>query len=416
MSKLAPKNAAETPATLAPEAGPTPPCTPRTSAVCSSPMKRLSWLGLLPILPLAALAYACSSSDGDDPGVTPGDDSGNVTPGEDGGVPLDEAGNPIPQDGGGGGDAGPGCNPIAPLTFAPHFVTGGNEAPGEYLESPRWSKDLNELVFSAYARGQIARVKLDQGATPTLLRDATAGRSPVGNAFAPDGTLWTAEVSTIAAGGFVLTPKQVAGDGGVVDAGPVVGAPFVPAAESAPLNAPNDLVVSAKNVVYVTDPAYTFQADGVSTGIYRIGADRKVVAVEKFDGQTYPNAKVQGITLSPKEDTLYVALGEEKRIRKYPINADGSTGAGADIVQTEGTGVSLAADEGGNLYLASSVGIEVFDGAGKKLGKLAVPATHGAPTGIAFAGADKKTLIVTTGDFAGKGAIYRAPSTCVGRW
>jgi gluconolactonase len=73
-------------------------------------------------------------------------------------------------------------------------------------------------------------------------------------------------------------------------------------------------------------------------------------------------------------------------------NANGTFASGAD---------GLAIDSEGRLYVATTVGVQVFSEDGERLGTIPVSR---APQNIAFAGANKQTLYIV-----GRGAAYKLP-------
>jgi gluconolactonase len=93
----------------------------------------------------------------------------------------------------------------------------------------------------------------------------------------------------------------------------------------------------------------------------------------------------------------------------YDIAADGKLGARRNFARLAGfrqtdNGPSsgadgLAVDALGRLYVATTVGIQVFSDEGVALGVIALPK---APQNLAFAGPNKATLYVV-----GRGAAYR---------
>jgi len=123
-----------------------------------------------------------------------------------------------------------------------------------------------------------------------------------------------------------------------------------------------------------------------------------------------------GIQLSPDEKVLYVANTNGEHVLAYDIHADGSVGARRNFAQLQGikqteTGISsgadgLAVDANGRLYVASNIGIQVFNSKGEALGVIALPKQ---PQNLAFAGPDKRTLYVV-----GRGAAYKIPLLAAG--
>lgn len=175
--------------------------------------------------------------------------------------------------------------------------------------------------------------------------------------------------------------------------------------EGKPLNRPNDLVADSKGGIYFTDPGARAPAGqpGPLTAVYYVSPAGKVSRIDQ--GVERPN----GIQLSPDEKTLYLANTSGEHILAYDVAADGSVGKRrnfaklAGFKQTENGPSSgadgLAVDRQGRVYVASSVGIQIFSAQGEALGVIALPKS---PQNIAFAGKDKKTLYAV-----GRGAAYR---------
>ena len=182
-----------------------------------------------------------------------------------------------------------------------------------------------------------------------------------------------------------------------------------------PFEGPNDLVVDKQDGVY-------FTISGKGTVLYaRPGA--KVINVFAD-----PKERINGVTLSIDEKTLYVATQSREAKTKLSIAdlpKEGGEYLLAFDVQPDGTlknkrnftkfktvterpngtpdlrfgADGLAIDSQGRVYAATSTGVQVFDGQGRRLGT--IPLSR-APQNLAFAGADKKTLYVV-----GRGAAFK---------
>lgn len=175
--------------------------------------------------------------------------------------------------------------------------------------------------------------------------------------------------------------------------------------EGKALNRPNDLVADSRGGIYFTDPGARAAAGEpqVKTAVYYLSPAGKLSRLDTSIER--PN----GIQLSPDEKTLYVANTGGEYILAYEVAADGSVGKRRNFAKLAGfrqTGNGwssgadgLATDAQGRLYVASSVGIQVFSSKGKALGVIELPK---APQNLAFAGKDRKTLYVV-----GRGAAYR---------
>lgn len=173
-----------------------------------------------------------------------------------------------------------------------------------------------------------------------------------------------------------------------------------------PYQRPNDLVLDKNGGIYFTDSSVAPKDDNkepARPAVYYISPKGEVTQI--INDIVRPN----GIQLSPDEKTLYVANTAGEYVLAYPIISDGKIGAAKNFAKLEGlqqteTGPSsgadgLAVDNEGRLYVASNLGVQVFDKNGKTLGIIPVPQK---PQNIAFAGTDKKTLYIV-----GRGAAYR---------
>ena len=160
-------------------------------------------------------------------------------------------------------------------------------------------------------------------------------------------------------------------------------------------NAPNDLVVDKEGGVYFTDPLFRAPQPlpQEKQAVYYINADGTVTLI--LDDLKAPN----GIILSPDQKTLYVIPSMQKDMRKYPVNSPGKLGGGSifcELSQPKGKdnsgGDGVSVDSKGNLYIASALGIQVFNPEGKLLGIIQFPEQ---PANVTFGGPDMKTLYVT---------------------
>jgi len=176
-----------------------------------------------------------------------------------------------------------------------------------------------------------------------------------------------------------------------------------------PFNAPNDLVIDKTGGVYFTDPSFGAPKPlpQGKTAVYYIATDGKVTRL--IDDLMQPN----GVTLSPDEKTLYVIPTGPAEMMAYPVEAAGKVGKGRVFCKLQGKdgkpgtgGDGCAMDTKGNLYVTSSIGVQVFDPEGKLLGVIAFPEQ---PANVAFGGKDRKTLYVTA-----RTSLYTAPMESAG--
>ena len=182
-----------------------------------------------------------------------------------------------------------------------------------------------------------------------------------------------------------------------------------------PFEGPNDLVVDRKDGLY-------FTLSGSGTVLYaRPGA--KVISVF-----AHPVERINGITLSPDERTLYVAT--QSRVAKTTLSIadlpkEGGEYLWAFDVQPDGTvknqrnfaryeivtqrpndtpdlrfgGDGLTVDAQGRVYAATAAGIQIFSTKGQHLGTIPVSRN---PNNLAFAGPDRRILYIVA-----RGAVYK---------
>jgi gluconolactonase len=160
-------------------------------------------------------------------------------------------------------------------------------------------------------------------------------------------------------------------------------------------NAPNDLVIDQTGGIYFTDPAFRAPKPlpQGKTRVYYITPERKVLAVIA----DLPNPN--GIRLSPDQKTLYVVATGQREVMAYPVESPGKLGPKKEFCKLKepspgkgAGGDGAAVDAKGNLYVATMLGIQVFNPQGEPLGIIAVPE---APSNLTFGGADFKTLFIT---------------------
>ena len=168
---------------------------------------------------------------------------------------------------------------------------------------------------------------------------------------------------------------------------------------------PNDVTRMKNGVIFFTDPPYGFKKFDAApeieikfNGVYRMGKDGKVTAIEK---ELYrPN----GVALSPDEKTLYVTQSEPTKaiIMAYSLDAGGNvTGKklfhdATDLVNDQSPGlpdgITVASD--GTIFTSAPGGILVLSKEGKRLGRI----SDGSPTANCKFGDDGKTLYLTSKD------------------
>lgn len=153
------------------------------------------------------------------------------------------------------------------------------------------------------------------------------------------------------------------------------------------LNAPNDVMIRSDGTIFFTDPmkrGKEVKNELDFSGVFAISPDGTLHLL--VDSMTYPN----GIALSPDETTLYVGDVMGAEIRAFDL--DGTAVRNERVFCKANIPDGMKVDVQGNLWVASSRGIVVFDKAGALLETIRFPVW---PANLAFGGADSKTLYVT---------------------
>jgi gluconolactonase len=175
-------------------------------------------------------------------------------------------------------------------------------------------------------------------------------------------------------------------------------------------DSPNDLTIHKSGTIYFSDPS--FQAPmpppQAATRAYRVPPGGQPEAIEPNVNLTNPN----GMTLSKNQDFLYIGGGQ---LKKYPVMADGSLGAGTEFVPG-GQGDGMVIDCADNLYVApiGSGPIKVYSPAGgQPIGTISVTGIDQI-TNLAFGGADHKTLYVSGQGGKGNKGLFKIAMNVTG--
>ncbi|MFW2387895.1 MAG: SMP-30/gluconolactonase/LRE family protein [Polyangiales bacterium] len=159
------------------------------------------------------------------------------------------------------------------------------------------------------------------------------------------------------------------------------------------LNSPNDIAVRSDGTIYFTDPPYGINASVEQeldfNGVFRVAPNGALTAEWEGELSSRPN----GLVLSPRERFLYVANTVEA-VMVFDVAADGSLGNERPFVDPLPSADGMAMDTGGNLYVATATGVQVFDPEGNLWGTIEVPDNR-VPANCAFGGEDARTLYIT---------------------
>jgi len=152
----------------------------------------------------------------------------------------------------------------------------------------------------------------------------------------------------------------------------------------------NDLAIGRNGNIYVTD------FGNKQVWLVTPGGDKRVVDT----GLLKPN----GITLSPDQTLLLVADSASQFVYSFQIQPDGSLADKQPFYHlnlVEGVAESgadgIAVDRNGSLYVASRIGLQVADQAGKVNSIVGKPQA-GPLSNVVFGGPDFDDLYVTVGD------------------
>jgi gluconolactonase len=332
---------------------------------------------------------ASSSGVSDDAGDA-GDDA-NASGSSGGPMQRRDAGHPPPGDAGrfNGTDSGAGLKAYPPLNFA--GVGKATKISGQFYftEGPVWDPVNDVLYFtdiyahqSAATGGAIYKLTLPSTFEILLAPDGNAD----GLGLDPQGNL-------IAAGYGSRSVWSRSGSGTIAMLAPCSGGAGT-CYNGQEINTPDDITSRSDGVLYFTDPTFgqslasgSLSLSGAQ-GVYRLTKDGAMHLEDTSTGG--PN----GVNLSPDEKALYVAYTSANSVSRFSVAADGSLGNKTPFASAA-LADSMCVDAGGNVYVATSGGLEVFSPAGgQALGTIAVGGD--VVTNCAFGGADQTTLFITS--------------------
>ena len=196
-----------------------------------------------------------------------------------------------------------------------------------------------------------------------------------GQAFGPDGRLYA-----VATGTREILAYPANG-----------GAPTVIASEIAG----NDLVVAHNGNLYVTNPPAGGSNEPSKIWLIKPDGTKQVVDT----GLKFAN----GITLSPDQTLLYVADYRSHWVYSYAIQPDGTLAHKQRYFHLhsrdeddESFADGLKVDRDGNLYVATRLGIQICDQAGRV--NAIIPTPNGRITNLVFGGENFDTLYASCND------------------
>lgn len=181
------------------------------------------------------------------------------------------------------------------------------------------------------------------------------------------------------------------------------------------IDGPNDVITDTKGGFYFTDPQFTMESEKFQPGraVYYVSAEGKITRITEPNEFAMPN----GILLSPDGKTLYInncydneswyPVNSEKDnfIWAYDVNEDGTISNGRkfaelflpeNVLDREGRSSSadgMAIDKEGNVYVATYLGVQIFNNQGEYVGMINLPSF---PVSLCFGDDDMKTLYIVS--------------------
>jgi gluconolactonase len=248
----------------------------------------------------------------------------------------------------------------------------------KFTEGPA-ANDKGEVFFNDVGAGKTYKIGLD-GKVTLFLSDSKKGD---GQAFGPDGKLYA-----VAGGADQILAYDAEGKPTVIADG----------------FRGNDLVVRHDGGIYVTNPPHPTlspggrgQGEGEPSKVWYISprGEKRVVDT----GLKFSN----GVTLSPDQSLLYVADTRTHWVYSYQVRPDGSLAAKQryyhlhvpDTADDSGAD-GMRVDRDGRLYVATRMGIQVCDQAGRV--NCIIPTPNGKIANLCFGGENGDTLFATCGD------------------
>jgi gluconolactonase len=165
--------------------------------------------------------------------------------------------------------------------------------------------------------------------------------------------------------------------------------------EGKKFNSPNDVVMGPDGAIYFTDPTLDLpngeKQEMPFQGVYQLDDKGEVRLLTKELSQ--PN----GLAFSPDGKKFYVDDSEQRNIRVYDFQPDGTLSNGRIFGSEAGppkSGVpdGMKFDRDGNLYVTGPEGIWVWNANGEHLGTIVMPEQ---PANLTWGDADYGTLYIT---------------------
>lgn len=240
-----------------------------------------------------------------------------------------------------------------------------------------------EVFFTDIPNSKAYQIGLD--GQVRLVRENTQRAN--GQAFGPDGRLYV-----VAAGAQQIVAVDTAGKSEVIAEG-IAG---------------NDVVVARNGNIYVTNPPPGSGPANAPSKVWLIRPDGAKQVVDT--GLRFAN----GVTFSPDQSLLYVADYRSHWVYSFQVQPDGTLAhkqryywlhVSDDVDDSRADGMKV--DRDGRLYVATKLGIQVCDQAGRV--NAIIPTPNGRITNLTFGGPKFDTIFATCGD-----KVYKRKVNAVG--
>jgi gluconolactonase len=239
----------------------------------------------------------------------------------------------------------------------------------EWAEGPIWNANEGTLLFSNFDEadpaglfnGSLMQYREGEGCSEVLSHTGTNGL-----AWGPAGTL--------------ITGRQTNRTLSRLDLETGTFCTLADTFEEKRFSSPNDVAVRSDGNMYFTDPAWNLgdRVEELPQSLYRIAPSGEISLISAYD-----NLRPNGVSLSPDETRLYVAI--DGAILLFDVDAAGALSGERNFVT--GTSVDgMAIDCAGNVYASTG---HVYSPEGTLLGEF------WGGTNLAFGGADRQTLYIT---------------------
>jgi len=239
----------------------------------------------------------------------------------------------------------------------------------KFTEGPAVNAN-GEVFFNDVTNSKTYKIGLDNKTTE-FVADSKKGN---GAAFGPDGRLYV-----VASGAQKVLAYDPNGKMTVIAEG------FVG----------NDLVVANNGNVYVTNPPADSEIAPSKVWLIKPNGEKLVVDT----GLKYAN----GVTLSPDQTLLYVADYRSHWVYSFVIRPDGTLTSKQRFfwllvpdTSDQSNADGLRVDRDGRLYVATAIGIQICDQAGRV--QSIIPTPNRRLSNLTFGGGQFDTLYATCGD------------------